>query len=128
MNVLYEKGFLHRDFKCENILVDKNGIIKIADLGLVRKLDHNLEVETSRGGTPYTMAPEIFFFEKKNAKMTYTFKSDLFSVATVLHMILYDYEHPFNLNKNDLEHLDRVNMSWKLKKMRKNYGDKFMWI
>lgn len=56
MNALYENDILHRDLKLENILVH-NGILKIADFGLARTLDNNLQVETVRGGTPYTMAP-----------------------------------------------------------------------
>jgi serine/threonine protein kinase len=56
MNVLYLNDILHRDLKFENILVH-NGVLKIADFGLARQLDDNLQVETARGGTPYTMAP-----------------------------------------------------------------------
>ena len=33
------QGWVHRDLKPDNILVAKNGTIKIADLGLARSID-----------------------------------------------------------------------------------------
>lgn len=41
MDALNEKGFLHRDLKFENILV-KDGVVKIGDFGLCRKLNQKL--------------------------------------------------------------------------------------
>jgi serine/threonine protein kinase len=36
VNHLHEKGILHRDIKGGNILLNKKGILKIADFGLAR--------------------------------------------------------------------------------------------
>ena len=38
LNVLQEKNFIHRDLKFENILISKDGTLKIADFGLAKFL------------------------------------------------------------------------------------------
>jgi serine/threonine-protein kinase BUR1 len=37
VNFMHQNGYLHRDIKASNILIDNNGIVKIADFGLARK-------------------------------------------------------------------------------------------
>lgn len=55
---LHSKGIIHRDLKLENILIDKDGYIKIIDFGLAKILQEN---ETTRTlcGTPEYLAPEM---------------------------------------------------------------------
>ena len=59
---LHTNNILHHDIKPANILLDKSGIIKIADLGFAQKYNHSVSGHVSQNyrGTPYYMAPEIW--------------------------------------------------------------------
>ncbi|MEC7582927.1 MAG: protein kinase [Planctomycetota bacterium] len=48
-------GMVHRDIKPDNLMLDKHGTVKIADLGLARQEQDSDEKLT---GTPHFMAPE----------------------------------------------------------------------
>jgi len=55
------KGFVHRDIKPKNLMLTKNGQVKVADLGLARNLDDAEAAEAEKGrayGTPFYISPE----------------------------------------------------------------------
>jgi tRNA A-37 threonylcarbamoyl transferase component Bud32 len=59
----HDKGVVHRDIKPENILIDKSGVVKIADFGLAKLVGleaKDLTITSARDviGTPHYMAPE----------------------------------------------------------------------
>ncbi|MEM7261826.1 MAG: protein kinase [Planctomycetota bacterium] len=53
-------GLLHRDLKPDNILMGRDGSVKIGDFGLAMPLDDAdlMSVERQRMGTPYYLSPE----------------------------------------------------------------------
>lgn len=55
---VHENGFMHLDFKPENVLVTRNGKLRLVDFDLAQPIpDHPLKVKRNPG-TPAYMAPE----------------------------------------------------------------------
>jgi serine/threonine-protein kinase len=82
----HEHGIIHRDIKPDNIMLTRDGVAKLADLGLARQVDAEMTALTRTGtamGTPYYMAPE----QGTDAKRADA-RSDIYALgATWYHMI-----------------------------------------
>jgi len=62
---LHSQNVIHRDIKGSNVLLDGEGNVKLADFGLskmIQKVGSKTNL-VSHCGTPYWMAPEIFWGE-----------------------------------------------------------------
>eukprot|EP00826_Nyctotherus_ovalis_P001788 TRINITY_DN10317_c0_g1_i7.p1 TRINITY_DN10317_c0_g1~~TRINITY_DN10317_c0_g1_i7.p1 ORF type:complete len:297 (-),score=86.15 TRINITY_DN10317_c0_g1_i7:135-1025(-) len=62
LEYLHAHNVLHRDIKGANVLVDSNGICKLADFGEAKKIyagNSQSCLYSSLKGTPYWMAPEV---------------------------------------------------------------------
>ena len=57
----HAKGFIHRDVKPKNLMINKGGVVKLADLGLARAGGDTEAANEEKGkifGTPYYISPE----------------------------------------------------------------------
>lgn len=55
---IHKNKILHRDIKSLNIFLNKNGTVKIGDLGVAKMLMQNDFAQTMVG-TPYYLSPEL---------------------------------------------------------------------
>jgi serine/threonine-protein kinase len=81
----HERGFIHRDVKPKNLMLTRNGLLKLADLGLARAESDSDAASEERGkifGTPYYISPE-----QVRAKPV-TPATDIYGLgATLYHMV-----------------------------------------
>ena len=78
VETLHKKKRFHRDLKSDNILLSKNGNVKIADFGFAAQLTREKERRNTLVGTPCWMAPEVV---RKN---DYTEKVDIWSIGVIM--------------------------------------------
>jgi serine/threonine protein kinase/Tol biopolymer transport system component len=82
LHAVHQAGLLHRDLKAQNIMRDREGRIRLTDLGAGRELAGDREAGGAFAGTPLYLAPELF------AGAQPTVQSDLYSVAVLLFHLL----------------------------------------
>jgi len=95
----HDKGLIHRDVKPKNVMLTKQGVVKLADLGLARAIDDKEAAMAEAGkayGTPYYISPEQI-----RGEVNIGAQADIYSLgATVYHMVTGNV--PFN-GKNPTE-------------------------
>ena len=81
----HDHEVIHRDVKPDNILITRQGVVKIADLGMVKQLDEDMSL-TQTGhavGTPWYMPLE----QARNSKEADN-RCDIYALGCVLYCLL----------------------------------------
>lgn len=104
LTAAHNHGIVHCDLKPSNIIIDKNGGVKIVDFGIAKlnKTDTSLDsvmVNNSQSfGSQTAMSPEQLRNVLPNAKIQdIDFRSDLFSLGIIAFQLISG-QHPFISN------------------------------
>jgi serine/threonine protein kinase len=90
----HHNNIIHRDIKPKNVLISKDGAVKLTDFGVARDVDApDLTTPGMIIGTPFYMSPE----QASGAKVS--FQSDVYSMGIVLYEML-TAKKPFTGDKS----------------------------
>jgi len=80
----HRAGIVHRDIKPGNILLAADGTVKLADLGLARRVGEDAEEEAGKAfGTPYYISPE-----QVRGEARVDFRADIYSLGATFYQML----------------------------------------
>jgi serine/threonine-protein kinase len=99
----HKRGIIHRDIKPGNVMVNKEGIVKVVDFGIARVLESSKTQTGMLIGTFSYMAPELFHGEHASER------SDIWSFGVLLYELIasrrpFCEETPAALMRSICEH------------------------
>ena len=97
LHYLSKRRIIHRDLKPDNLMMNKNGYIKVIDFGVAKYL-RGKDYTNTVTGTPHYMSPEVILGKP------YSFEVDYWSVGIILYEIFYG-RVPFGYDKDSINEI-----------------------
>ena len=85
----HSHNVIHRDVKPANIMVTKEGVVKVVDFGIARLTDMSMTQPNMMIGSRAYMSPQLYKGERADAR------SDIWAIGVTLYELLA-YKRPFN--------------------------------
>lgn len=95
---MHDNYLMHRDLKPNNLLITEEGVLKLADFGLSRKITERM---TPSAGTRWYRAPEMLLGQTQ-----YSFKSDIWSAGMIMAELFLRF--PFFASETDIQQLETI--------------------
>eukprot|EP00347_Sterkiella_histriomuscorum_P011905 403370648 len=94
LKALHDKNILHRDLKCANVFLNRDGTAKMGDLNVSKVANKNGGLLLTQTGTPYYASPEVW------KDQPYDYRSDIWSFGCVLYEMIA-LQPPFQAQNMD---------------------------
>ncbi|KAK6460808.1 kinase-like domain-containing protein [Scheffersomyces coipomensis] len=108
LDYLHNQGKIHRDLKSQNVLLSKQGEIKLTDFGVSAQLSSSFSRRNTTVGTPYWMAPEVIL----NNSGGHSFKADIWSLGCCAYEV-YNGKPPLQNKFPPMKALQRISSCYR---------------